>query len=247
MRAGVPFAPWRARRRRHRRACRGRCPTRCAGRRPRGRKARRRRELIAAHVHGGVDGRRDGVGAAARERLLELLVDLAQLRLQRMHAGRDLLDAALEARGRGLGEGGALLRYRDGAGARRQASMRRTLEPVEDSDTILNRPSSAVFLACVPPHSSRENGSSALAHGDDAHRDAVLSPKRATAPEALASSMPMTWVTTGWAARICSFTRSSTARICSEVMASKCVKSKRRFSGERPGSPPGSRDRPGPP
>ena len=69
------------------------------------------------------------------------------------------------------------------------------------------------------------------AHGNDADDVAILLAKQATAPAALASSMPMTRVTTGLDAKICWLTRSSTALSCSEDRASKCVKSKRRCSG----------------
>ena len=96
---------------------------------------------------------------------------------------------------------------------------------------ILNRPISAVLAACVPPQSSRENGWSSAPTETTRTTSPYFSPNRATAPAALASSMPMTRVTTGLEAKICWLTRSSTALSCSEDRASKCVKSKRRCSG----------------
>ena len=62
------------------------------------------------------------------------------------------------------------------------ASMRRTLEPVEDSETILKRPISAVFAAWVPPQSSRENGCSSAPTETTRTTSPYFSPKSATAP-----------------------------------------------------------------
>ena len=88
-----------------------------------------------------------------------------------------------------------------------------------------------MFFACVPPQSSREKGASDSPVETTRTRSPYFSPKSATAPEALASSMPMTRVTMGSAAKISALTMPSTRAIWSAVMASKCVKSKRRRSG----------------
>ena len=61
-------------------------------------------ELIAVELDGTLDGAGDRIGGAAGERLLELVGSLAQLGLQILHAGGNLVDAALERSGSGVNE-----------------------------------------------------------------------------------------------------------------------------------------------
>ena len=56
-------------------------------------------ELIAVELDGALDGAGDGVGGATGQSLLELIGRLAQLGLQVLHAGGNLVYAALERSG----------------------------------------------------------------------------------------------------------------------------------------------------
>ena len=107
------------------------------------------------------------------------------------------------------------------------ASMRRTPEATLLSDLMRNIPALAVLSRWVPPHSSMENSPMVTTRTVSPY----FSPKVATAPRALASASGSSSVVTGRPSSTASFTRSSTCRICSGVMASKWVKSKRRRSG----------------
>ena len=61
-------------------------------------------ELVTIQLDSAVDGTGDRIGGATGERLLELAGSLAQLGLQVLHAGGDLVDATLERSGGGVNE-----------------------------------------------------------------------------------------------------------------------------------------------
>ena len=61
-------------------------------------------ELVAAELDGTLDGTGNGVGGATGQSLFELVGRLAQLGLQVLHAGGNLVDAALERSGGGVNE-----------------------------------------------------------------------------------------------------------------------------------------------
>ena len=61
-------------------------------------------ELVAAELDGILDGTGNGVGGATGQSLFELVGSLAQLGLQVLHAGGNLVDAALERSGGGVNE-----------------------------------------------------------------------------------------------------------------------------------------------
>ena len=105
--------------------------------------------------------------------------------------------------------------------------MRRTPAAMPDSPVTRIRPMSPVRCTCVPPQSSTEKPPPIVSTRTSSP---YFSPNSAIAPFAFAVSMSVTWISTAELARICSFTRRSTARICSGVIASKCEKSKRRRS-----------------
>ena len=109
------------------------------------------------------------------------------------------------------------------------ASMRRTFAALEDSETTLNRPISAVERTCVPPHSSRENDPSPTS--TIRTTSPYFSPNSAMAPNRRASSSVVVSARTGWSSRIQSLTRSSTSRSSSSLSAPPWVKSKRSLSG----------------
>ena len=61
-------------------------------------------ELVAIQLDSAFDGAGDRIGGATGECLLELVGRLAQLGLQVLHAGGNLVDAALERRRGGVNE-----------------------------------------------------------------------------------------------------------------------------------------------
>lgn len=159
-----------------------------------------------AGAHGGLNL----VGRTAEKGLLELGLGLAGARLDVGDAAGGVLGAALELGGHGVEGVVALVEPGKGAQARHGLDAA-DVGAVEDSETILNRPSSEVLRACVPPHSSRLNGTSSVPQETMAHHVAVLLAKQGNGTGGLASSMPQTFVTTGLAEKISTFTRSSTS------------------------------------
>ncbi len=109
------------------------------------------------------------------------------------------------------------------------ASMRRTFEALEPSETILKTPISAVERTWVPPQSSRERVPSPTS--TIRTTSPYFSPNRAIAPRFRASSSVVESARTGSLATIHAFTsRSSSTRSPSPSLA-VWVKSKRSLSG----------------
>ena len=107
------------------------------------------------------------------------------------------------------------------------ASMRRTPEATEDSLTMRNGPTFAVFSTCVPPQSSMDLPPMLTTRTTSPY----FSPNSAIAPSFFASATGISFVSTSMPSRISSLTRWLTCISSSAVTAEKCVKSKRRRSG----------------
>ena len=95
------------------------------------------------------------------------------------------------------------------------ASMRRMLEPIELSLTILTGPMSPRARTWVPPHSSVLCGPASSTRTISPY----LSPKNAMAPSSSAWLLLVSKWRTGWLARISWLARSSMATISSGVVA----------------------------
>jgi hypothetical protein len=109
------------------------------------------------------------------------------------------------------------------------ASIRRTFDALEPSDTILNTPISAVERTWVPPQSSREYDPSPIS--TIRTTSPYFSPNSAIAPSRWASSSVVVNGRTGSLRRIHSLTLSSTSRRSSSLSRWVCEKSKRSLSG----------------
>ena len=107
------------------------------------------------------------------------------------------------------------------------ASIRRTPDATEFSETMRNKPSFAVLSTCVPPQNSTEKSETLTTRTTSPY----FSPKSAIAPRFLASAIGRDSVVTGMAARIFSLTSCSTFWISSLVIAEKCEKSNRQYCG----------------
>ena len=115
-------------------------------------------------------------------------------------------------------------RGRPARSAPRSAGCRRRRRP---SATITNSPMSPVAATCVPPHSSMLNPGMLTTRTVSPY----FSPNNAMAPDAIASDVGRTFVSTAVFFRICSLTIRSMRSSSSRVTGWKCTKSKRRRSG----------------
>ena len=97
------------------------------------------------------------------------------------------------------------------------ASILRTPDATDDSDTILKSPIDPVFLTWVPPQNSTEKSSAFTTLTISPY----FSPNNAIAPSFLASSIGISLVTTGTADIITSFTVFSTFLSSSAERAEK--------------------------
>ena len=108
------------------------------------------------------------------------------------------------------------------------ASIRRVPAPIPDSETILNRPISAVLRTWIPPQSSIEYVPAETTRTVSPY----FSPNSAIAPFAFASAMFISSISTASDAQIAWLTSCSIVANSSAVTAPKCEKSKRRRSAE---------------
>mmetsp|Transcript_7332 Transcript_7332/g.18172 ORF Transcript_7332/g.18172 Transcript_7332/m.18172 type:complete len:319 (-) Transcript_7332:2074-3030(-) len=106
------------------------------------------------------------------------------------------------------------------------ASMRRTPAATPASATILKPPISAVFLTCVPPHSSMETPGTSTTRTTSPY----FSPNIAVAPFSLASAIGISPIDRSMPSPIQPFTRPSSIASSSTVGARGELKSKRRRS-----------------
>ncbi len=103
-------------------------------------------------------------------------------------------------------------------------SMRRLVDPTDDSPTTLMSPICALEDTCVPAHSSRDHGPPM---STTRTVSPYFSPNRAMAPSCLASSIGMTRVTTRRSSRTAPFAMSSISLRVSGLSAWFHAKSRR--------------------